>query len=139
VLDPGGIFVIECFVADLSRFDHGQRVQAQSVTEDSATTGISRHDKTQQRVDTQVVTFDSQGIHLRPVAIRYSWPAELDLMAERAGLRLTGRYADWDRPPFTFGQRPPHLRLPASLTALLAGSRHLGQVTAGPGWQPPPR
>jgi SAM-dependent methyltransferase len=101
VLDPGGMFVIECFVPDLSRFDHGQRVQAQSVTEDSATIGISRHDKTQQRVDTQVVTFDSQGIHLRPVAIRYSWPAELDLMAERAGLRLTGRYADWDRPPFT--------------------------------------
>jgi hypothetical protein len=28
VLDPGGIFVIECFVPDLARFDHDQRVQA---------------------------------------------------------------------------------------------------------------
>jgi hypothetical protein len=41
------------------------------------------------------------GTHLRPVAIRYSWPAELDLMADRAGLRLTERHADWDRRPFT--------------------------------------
>ncbi len=101
VLDPGGMFVIECFVPDLSRFDHDQSVHAQSVTEDSATITVSRHDKVRQRVDTQTITFDSQGTHLRPVAIRYSWPSELDLMAERGGLRLTGRYADWDRRPFT--------------------------------------
>jgi hypothetical protein len=40
-------------------------------------------------------------MHLRPVATRYSWPAELDLMADRAGLRLAERYAGWDRQPFT--------------------------------------
>jgi hypothetical protein len=38
---------------------------------------------------------------LRPVAIRYSWPAELDLMASRAGLQLTERHAGWDRQPYT--------------------------------------
>jgi len=101
VLDPGGMFVIECFVPDLARFDRDQRVQARSVTEDSAIIEVSRHDKTQQRVNTQMITLDGQGMHLRPVAIRYSWPAELDLMADRAGLRLTERYADWDRRPFT--------------------------------------
>jgi hypothetical protein len=37
---------------------------------------------------------------LRPVALRYAWPAELDLMAEAAGLRLAERYGDWDRRPF---------------------------------------
>jgi SAM-dependent methyltransferase len=36
VLDPGGMFVIECFVPDLTRFDHDQRVQARSVTQGSA-------------------------------------------------------------------------------------------------------
>jgi len=101
VLDPGGMFVIECFVPDLARFDHDQRVQARSVTEDSAIIEVSRHDKMQQRVDTQMITLDGQGMHLRPVALRYSWPAELDLMADRAGLRLTERYAGWDRRPFT--------------------------------------
>ena len=81
------MFVIECFVPDLTRFDHDQRVQARSVTEDSAIIEVSRHDKVQQHVTTQMITLDGQGMHLRPVAIRYSWPAELDLMADRHSLR----------------------------------------------------
>ena len=101
VLEPGGMFVIECFVPDLTRFDHDQRVQARSVTEDPAIIEVSRHDKVQQRVTTQMITLDGQGMHLRPVAIRYSWPAEPDLMADRAGLRLTGRHDGWHRRPFT--------------------------------------
>jgi hypothetical protein len=39
------------------------------------------------------------------VPFRYVWPAELDLMAELAGLALAGRYADWDRSPFTAASR----------------------------------
>lgn len=35
-----------------------------------------------------------------PVALRYSWPSELDLMASQAGLRMSERYSDWDRRPF---------------------------------------
>jgi hypothetical protein len=101
VLDPAGMFVIECFVPDLTRFDHDQRVQARAVTEDSAIIEVSVHDRVHQRVTTQMITLDGQGTHLRPVAIRYSHPAELDLMAASAGLRLAGRYADWDRRPFT--------------------------------------
>ena len=100
-LEPGGMLVIECFVPDVARFDHDQRVQARSVTEDSAVIEVSRHDRVQQRVTTQMIMLDGQGMHLRPVAIRYSWPAELDLMADRAGLRLAERYADWDRRRFT--------------------------------------
>ena len=100
VLGPGGVFVIECFVPDLSRFDRDQRVQAQAVTEDSAVLQVFRHDAAQQRVTTQIITFDGQGTHLRPVALRYSWPSELDLMAQQAGLRLRERYRGWDRQPF---------------------------------------
>jgi hypothetical protein len=95
------MFVIECFVPDLTRFDHDQRVQARSVTQDSAIIEVSVHDRARQRVTTQMVTLDGQGMHLRPVAIRYSYPAELDLMAGVAGLRLAERYADWYRRPFT--------------------------------------
>lgn len=100
VLGPGGVFVIECFVPDLSRFDRDQRVQARAVTEDSAILQVFRHDAAQQRVTTQIITFDGQGTHLRPVALRYSWPSELDLMAQQAGLRLRERYRGWDRQPF---------------------------------------
>ncbi len=35
-----------------------------------------------------------------PVALRYCWPSELNLMAGQAGLRLAERYAGWDRRPF---------------------------------------
>jgi hypothetical protein len=95
------MFVIEYFVPDLTRFDHDRRVQERSVTEDSAIIEVSVHDRVRQHVTTQMITLDGQGMHLRPVAIRYIYPAELDLMAEAAGLRLAGRHAGWDRRPFT--------------------------------------
>ncbi len=101
VLEPGGRFVIECFVPDLTRFDRGQRVQTLEVTEDSVTFEFGKLDAAQQRVTVQIVTLDGDGrTRLRPVAIRYSWPSELDLMAGQAGLRLADRYGGWDRRPF---------------------------------------
>jgi SAM-dependent methyltransferase len=100
VLEPDGAFVLECFVPDLSRFDRDQAVEALAVTEDSATIEVLRHDAVAQRVATQKITFDSEGIRLHPVALRYCWPSELDLMAAQAGLRLGARYADWDGRPF---------------------------------------
>jgi hypothetical protein len=99
------VFVIECFVPDLARFDRGQRVQTRAVTEDSAIVELSVHDAAGQRITTQIVTLDAHGMRLRPVALRYCWPAELDLMAEQAGLRLRDRYSDWDRQPFDSGSR----------------------------------
>ncbi len=100
VLEPRGFFVIKCFVPDVTRFHRGQMAQAQEVTEDSAILELSRHDAAAQRVTTQVITFDQRGMHMRPVAIRYSWPGELDLMADQAGLKLRERYSGWDRRPF---------------------------------------
>lgn len=97
-LAPGGSFVLECFVPDPGRFD--RRVQTLAVGEDSATYEVALHDAVHQRVDAQHITVDSEGHRLRPVAFRYAWPAELDLMAQLAGLQLGERYGDWDRRPF---------------------------------------
>jgi hypothetical protein len=47
---------------------------------------------------------DGRGEHLS-VPFRYVWPAELDSMAELAGLRLRERWADWNREPFTSHSR----------------------------------
>ena len=33
--------------------------------------------------------------------MRYAWPAELDLMARLAGMRLEHRWVGWEREPFT--------------------------------------
>ncbi|MGW6546321.1 class I SAM-dependent methyltransferase [Streptomyces massasporeus] len=41
------------------------------------------------------------GLRKVPEVSRYAWPAEFDVMARLAGLRVTGRWADWDRSPVT--------------------------------------
>jgi SAM-dependent methyltransferase len=103
LLEPGGVFVIECFVPDRAQFDRG--VETDAVTEDSATITLTRHDPVARRITKQHVTVDAQGIHLLPTAQRYCWPSELDLMAQLAGLRLRERYSDWTRTPFDANSR----------------------------------
>ncbi|HEU4422689.1 MAG TPA: class I SAM-dependent methyltransferase [Pilimelia sp.] len=100
VLAPGGAFVIEAFVPDPADFDRNERVQVRDVTEDSATIRLHRYDRAAQRFVRQTITFDSQGVHMKPFAMRYCWPDEIDRMAAQAGLRLAERYADWHRRPF---------------------------------------
>ncbi|MET7467772.1 class I SAM-dependent methyltransferase [Micromonospora sp. NPDC005686] len=105
VLAPGGAFVIEAFVPDPADFDRDEQVQVREVTEDSATVRMHRYDRAAQTFVRQTVTFDAAGVHLKPFAMRYAWPEQIDELAERAGLRLTERYADWDRSPFDADSR----------------------------------
>jgi SAM-dependent methyltransferase len=99
VLAPGGAFVIECFVPAPSLFDRG--VEVNTVTEDSASMTLTRHDPVAQRIFTQRVRFgDGRRVRMFPISMRYCWPSELDLMAELAGLRLRERHADFSRVPF---------------------------------------
>ena len=37
----------------------------------------------------------------RSIPFRYTWPAELDLMARLAGMTLRERWSGWQREPFT--------------------------------------
>ncbi|MFD6638286.1 class I SAM-dependent methyltransferase [Micromonospora chalcea] len=105
VLAPGGAFVIETFVPDPADFDRDEQIQVREVTEDSATIRLHRYDRAAQTFVRQTVTFDASGVHLKPFAMRYAWPEQVDELAERAGLRLTERYADWDRSPFDADSR----------------------------------
>lgn len=99
-LAPGGCFVLEGFVPDMTRFDHGQRVTAMTVDLDEVRLDASRHRQSEQRVDAQQIRITSHGLRLVPVALRYAWPSELDLMARLAGLRLRHRWGGWDSEPF---------------------------------------
>lgn len=105
VLEPGGLFVIECFIQDMTEFDRGQRVATRALTEDSVNMEFLLHDPVEQTITYQRVTFDAQGTTLRPLRLRYCWPSELDLMAQLAGMRLRARYSGWDRSPFTAASR----------------------------------
>ncbi|MEU7610629.1 class I SAM-dependent methyltransferase [Micromonospora sp. NPDC049204] len=108
VLSPGGAFVIETFVPDPRDFDRHEQVQVWGVTEDSATIRLHRYDRPAQSFIRQTITFDADGVHLKPFAMRYAWPHQIDEMAQQAGLRLTERYADWHRQPFT-ADSPSHI------------------------------
>lgn len=100
VLAPGGAFVIEAFVPEPADFDRDEQVQMRNVTEDSATIRLHRYNRAAQTFIRQTVTFDSEGVHLKPFAMRYLWPHQIDDLATRAGLHLADRYADWHRQPF---------------------------------------
>ena len=98
-LEPGGCFVVEVGVPGLRMLPPGARYV------------VFDHGETHRGIDEYAVA--SQGLvshHLSlrdgrweasSVPFRYVWPAELDLMAELAGLRLHHRWAGWDRAPFT--------------------------------------
>jgi hypothetical protein len=49
---------------------------------------------------TTTLRFTDGGVRLLPANHRYAWPAELDLMAELAGLVREMRWADWAGTPF---------------------------------------
>jgi hypothetical protein len=75
------------------------------VSEDSVTLRVHRYDRDAQRFVRQTVIFDHDGVHLKPFAMRYCWPEQIDAMARQAGLRRTERYADWHRRPFDADSR----------------------------------
>lgn len=99
-LTEGGAFVVEVFVPDVTRFVRGQNVEATRVGADTAQLDVSRHDPVDQRIVVQSVFVGSDGIHMRPVQLRYAWPSELDLMGRLAGLRLRERWDGWRRGAF---------------------------------------
>ena len=102
-LEPGGYFVIEVMVPDLQRLPPGETILPFHVSETSwsfdeytvATQGLTSHHF--EIVDGRVEHFS--------VPFRYAWPAELDLMAQLAGLTLVERWGDWTREPFTSDSR----------------------------------
>jgi SAM-dependent methyltransferase len=99
-LEPGGCFVIEMMMPALQRLPPGETVRPFHVSEtywgfdeyDVATQGLVSHHLT--------IRDDGTAEHVS-MPFRYVWPAELDLMAELAGMRLRERWGGWRREPFT--------------------------------------
>lgn len=100
-LAPGGVFVMEAFVPDISRFNKNQATWVSNVDLQHVWLDAAMHDPISQRVRLQHVVFSESGIRLYPVVFRYAWPSELDLMAKLAGLRLRERWGGWNREPYT--------------------------------------
>ena len=101
-LTEDGSFVVEGAVpADFYRLRNNQYVDLETIGVDHIRFDVARHDPVRQLLEESHVTLSSTGVHLNPIVTRYAWPAELDLMARIAGLRLKERWAGWSREPFT--------------------------------------
>jgi len=100
-LAPGGAFVIEAFVPDPADFDRDeQQIQVRSVTEDSVTVRLHQYDRAGQTFVRQTITFTNGDVQLKPFAMHYRWPEQIDELAAAVGLHLEHRYATWQREPF---------------------------------------
>jgi SAM-dependent methyltransferase len=98
-LEPGGCFVIEVMIPDLRRLPQGQNVVPFHVSPTKWAFDV--YDvATQATSSNYVEVVDGRGTYTT-IPFRYVWPAELDLMAQLAGLRLRERWAGWRREPFT--------------------------------------
>ncbi len=99
-LEPGGHFVVEAFMPDLSRYNGQQSLRVVSIGENEVRLDASKIDPIAQQITSQHITVTESGLQLRPVKLRYVWPIELDLMAQLAGLQLWNRWGDWNKSVF---------------------------------------
>ncbi len=98
-LPPGGRFVIEARVPEIQRLPPGQTVLPWRADPDGMSYYV--YDVVTQRLSGQHYYFKDGLVEASPTEMRYAWPAELDLMARIAGLRLEQRWGGWKQEPFT--------------------------------------
>ena len=98
-LEPGGCFVIEVTVPELRKLPPGQNVVPFHVSPEQWAFDV--YDTATQAMSSNYVTVSGGHGEYRSIPFRYVWPAELDLMAQLAGMRLRERWGGWAREPFT--------------------------------------
>jgi SAM-dependent methyltransferase len=99
-LRTGGCFVVETGVPGLLLAQADLQYRVFSHTDEHH--GIDEYDPVTQLMWSHHYTRTEDGTYRRnSVPFRYAWPAELDLMARLAGMRLRERWDWWDRTPFT--------------------------------------
>lgn len=101
-LTDTGVFVMETYVPTaFVGMREDQYVEARAIETDRVRFDVLMHDGATQMLDeSHVLLSREHGVQLVPVVQRYAWPAELDLMARIAGLRLHERWGGWHRQPF---------------------------------------
>jgi SAM-dependent methyltransferase len=99
-LRSGGCFVVETSVPGVLGAQDGRQFRVFDHSEEHV--GVDEFDPVTQLMWSHHYTLTEDGTYRREsVPFRYAWPAELDLMAQLAGMALRERYEWWDRTPFT--------------------------------------
>ena len=98
-LEPGGCFVVEVMIPELRRLPPGETFHVFNGQENYW--GIDEYDVANQGLVSHHLEVVDGSLERFSVPFRYVWPAELDLMAQLAGMTLRERWAGWNREPFT--------------------------------------
>jgi len=98
-LEPGGRFVIEVGVPALQRLPPRESLVAFRLSE--TRWGIDEYDVATQGLTSHHLKIVDGRAERFSVPFRYVWPAELDLMAQLAGMTLKERWGGWRCEPFT--------------------------------------
>ena len=98
-LRPGGCFVVEVGVYGVFALPPGERFRPFDVSDTHV--GIDEYDIVSQGLVSHHFTLVDGAWERDSMPFRYVWPAELDLMARLAGMRLRERWGGWQREPFT--------------------------------------
>jgi SAM-dependent methyltransferase len=102
-LEPGGCFVVEVGVPDLQRLPPGETFHVFHASE--TRWGLDEYDVARQGLTSHHFEIVAGRLERTSIPFRYAWPAEFDLMAELAGMRLRERWSGWTREPFTSESR----------------------------------
>lgn len=99
-LEDDGLFLLEVQVPDLRRLPPGESVKAFHISPTHL--GFDTYEFGSQMLISHHYWIEADGrMESGSGPYRYVWPAELDLMARIAGLKLIHRWSDWNREPFT--------------------------------------
>ena len=96
---PAAPSSIEVGVPGLRLLPPGETVHAFHFSE--TRWGLDEYDVANQGLVSHHVTLVGERLERNSIPFRYVWPAELDLMAELAGMTLRERWSGWRREPFT--------------------------------------
>ena len=103
-LSPTGTFSLD--VVHPTNDEYNDDVTVRHMTTGEVVLAVSSHNPDDQRITGQFIQFTNGAtVKLRPWSVRYFSPAQLDSIAEAAGLRLVSRHSDGNGAPFTESSR----------------------------------
>lgn len=109
-LQSGGKFVIEAFVPKIDSFlpdgaspgffPSTSAVHVRDIDGENITIFASKNFPEKQTWKFHDIHITNDSIKLHPCVMHYLFPAEIDEIAESAGMRLEARFEDWVKSPF---------------------------------------
>jgi SAM-dependent methyltransferase len=102
-LEPGGCFLVEVGVPALQRLPPGETFRVFHASE--TRWGFDEYDVASQGLTSHHLEIVDGRLERLSIPFRYTWPAELDLMAQIAGMSLRERWSGWKKEPFTSDSR----------------------------------